>query len=125
MLADRGASEHFLDDDLVPRMKNQMKDYTSLNVRETIVATGNRTLHGTATGTLHGTIVDQISKTRRVWFLSLIVSGLGHRVYSSSVTVQKRVTTILEEGKPHRRKNGAVVPLTRRRLGSDCIRSGD
>lgn len=100
--------------ELIPGLKDRMKDYELLDVPRTIVATGNRELRGTATGIFYGTIVDQTGKTHRVGFPSLIVSGLRHQVFSSSVTMKWGITTILVEGNPNLRKGGVVVRLQQR-----------
>ena len=77
VLVDGGATEHFLDDELVSGLKDRMKDCTLLLVLKTIVAAGHGELCGTETGILYDTIVDQTVKTHRVRFPSLIVSGPG------------------------------------------------
>ena len=89
MLADSGETEHFLGDVLIPGLKDRMKAYALRDVRKIIVAASNRELHGTATGILYGTIVDQTGRTHRARFPSLIVSGLGRHVFSSSVAMKK------------------------------------
>lgn len=89
------------------------------------MATGNRELCGAATGTLHGTIVDQTGNAHRVRFPSLTVSGLGRHAFSSSVAMKQDITTFLEEGNPHRRKGGLVVPFTETGLGYDSIQNGE
>ena len=100
VLVDSGATEQFFVDDLIPGLRNRMKDYALLGVPKTIVAAGNRKLYGTATGILQGTIIDQTGKTHRVRFPTLIVSGLGRHVFSF-VTTKPGVATILDEGNPH------------------------
>ena len=96
----------------IPGLKDRVEDYALRDAPKTIVAAGNRELHGTAaTGSSHGIIVDQTGKTHRVWFPSLIVSGLGLQVFFSSVAMKPGVVTILEEVNPRLQKSGVVTPL--------------
>ena len=59
MLVDSGATEHFLDDELIPGLKDHLMNPTPLDVPKTTITAGNRKLLGTMTGTINGTITDQ------------------------------------------------------------------
>ena len=63
---DSGATEQFFVDDLIPGLRNRMKDYALLDVPKTLVAAGNKQPHQTSAGILCGAIVDQTGKTHRM-----------------------------------------------------------
>ena len=56
MIVDSGASDHLVDDDLIPRLRNSMKNYKKLKEPKIIVTTGNKEVFATATGTIWGYI---------------------------------------------------------------------
>ena len=107
MLVDSGASKQSLRDSLLRNEELQ----TASRSKKKIVAAGNRELRETATRIVNGTTIDQTGKTHRVWFPSLIVSGLGLQVFFSSVAMKPGVVTILEEVNPRLQKSGVVTPL--------------
>lgn len=87
-LVDSGTTEHFLDDKLVPGLKERMNDRALLDVPKILVVAGNWDLHGTETGILHDPMVDQTGTMYRERFSSLVVSGLGRYVSSSTVAMK-------------------------------------
>lgn len=110
------ATECILDDELIPGLKDPMKDYALLGVSETLVTAGKNELLGTATGNLYGIIDDQTGKNHLMRFVSLIGSGLGRHVLSSSSDAMTRgITTVLGQGNPPLRIDGVVVPTQQRK----------
>ena len=111
MLVDSGATEHFLDDELIPGLKQLMQDYNLLEEPKKIVTAGNQVLLGTATGILPCVITDQNGSTHQVGFPSLIVSGLGRHLFSSSAAAARGTSTIIEAGHPRLTRGDIIVPL--------------
>lgn len=113
VLVDSNAAEYFLDDELIPDLRDRLMNPTRLNVLEVIITAGDREMLGALTGTMHGSITDQGGKPHRAHFPRTIVPGLGRRTFSSSTAVERgiTITTTLEAGDPHLRKGNIVVQL--------------
>ncbi len=111
MLVDSGATEHFVDDQLIPELKEKMLNYTVLSTPKKIRAAGKHILLGTVTGILIGSITDKTGKKHEVGFPSVIVSGLGRHLFSSSDAASRGISTVIEPGNPHLKRNNIVVPL--------------
>lgn len=94
-LVDSGTTEHFVDDKLVPGLKERVKDRALLDAPKIFMVAGNRDLHGAATGILHDSMVDQTGKMYRERVSSLIVSGLGRYVSSSTVAMKRSVAKVV------------------------------
>lgn len=105
-----------LEDELSPGLsQDRGKDYPLLDGPKVIVAAGTSELLETAAGILHGIMmVDQTGITHRARFPSLVGSDLRRDVFSSSVTMERGIVIIPEEGIPHVRKDGAGMPLEQR-----------
>ena len=58
LLVDSGASESFLDDELIPDLKTRMRDFKTLSTPREITTAGKHTLHGIGTGIISFTIRD-------------------------------------------------------------------
>ena len=58
MIVDSGASDHLADDELIPRLRDNVKDYKKLKEQKIIVTPGNKEVFATATGTIWGCIID-------------------------------------------------------------------
>ena len=52
MIVDSGASDHLADDELIPRLRDNVKDYKKLKEQKIIVTPGNKEVFATATGTI-------------------------------------------------------------------------
>ena len=52
LLVDSGASESFLDDELIPDLKTRMREFKTLSTPREITTAGKHTLHGIGTGIL-------------------------------------------------------------------------
>lgn len=111
MLVDSGATEHFLDDELIPGLKDILLDYELLDNPKKIAAAGQRVLLGTATGVLPDTITNQNGGVHKANFRIVIVSGLGRHLFSSSAGMVRGIATNLEPGYPRPKKGDIVVPL--------------
>lgn len=58
MLGGSDATEHVLDDELAPELKDRQMNPTLRNVPKTIISAGNRKLLGIMTGIVYCTITD-------------------------------------------------------------------
>ena len=113
MLVDSGASDHLIDEELIPRLRKSMRDYKKVNDPKTIMTNGNKKLFAAATGTIWGYIIDQAGKRVRVRISVMFVPGLGRNVFSSIKAMQSGVSTILETGNPLLQFDSSTsLPLT-------------
>ena len=87
MIVDSGASDHLVDDELIPRLQNIMKDYKKLQEPKIIVTAGNTEVLATATSTIWGHIIDQTGQRVPVRISAMTVPGLGRNLF---LTVQQQ-----------------------------------
>ena len=113
MIVDSGASDHLIDEELIPRLRKSMTDYKKLTDPKTIMANGHKKVFATATGTIWGYIIDQAGKHVPLRISAMFVPGLGGNVFSSIKAMQAEVSTILETGNPHFQFDSSTsLPLT-------------
>ncbi|CAM9877412.1 unnamed protein product, partial [Laminaria digitata] len=98
MIMDSGASEHLVDNELIPRLRDSMREYKKLKEPKTIVTAGNARVFATATGTIWGCIIDQAGQRVPVRISATIVPGLGRNLFSSVKAMNSGVSTILKTG---------------------------
>ena len=100
MLVDSGASDHLIDEELIPRLRKRMKDYKRLKEPK-IIMTNEKKVLATATGTILGYIIDRSGKRVSVRTSAMVVLALGRNVLSSIQPIQSGGSTILVTGNPH------------------------
>ena len=100
MLVDNGASDHLIDEELIPRLRKSMRDYKKLMDPKTIMTNGNKKVFAPATGTIWGYIIDQAGKRVPVCISATFVPGLGRHVFSSIKAMQSGASTNPRDGKP-------------------------
>ena len=105
MLVDSGSSKHFVDPKLVHRVESRMQDYTQISPPMKIKAAGHNTLLGIAQGTLLVVVRDTQDICRTVKLPIVRVPGLGRNLFSTAMTAQKGVKTIIT-------KAGSIVDLS-------------
>ena len=77
LLVDSGASESFLDDELIPDLKTRMREFKTLSTPREITTAGKHTLHGIGTGIISFTIRDSHGTQLPVNMRALVVPGFG------------------------------------------------
>lgn len=74
-IVDSGASDHYVDSELIPGLRYVVKDYIELQIHREITTAGKYTLHEKATGTLHVLIKNSNGKSERASLKVTIVPG--------------------------------------------------
>ncbi|CAN0560803.1 unnamed protein product, partial [Laminaria digitata] len=98
MLVDSGASDHLVDGELIPGLRQGMTEYQKLDQPKPIETTGNMKVFATATGHVCGHIINQSGQPIPVRIFVLIVPGMGRHLFSSARAMKSGVSTILETG---------------------------
>ena len=111
LLVDSGATDHYLGDKLVPRLRDKMLNLIKLVVPKRIPTVGGHALLGTEQGIMFGTFADNKGLRHVVKLLSVIVSGLGRNIFSSAVASKKGVKTIIKDGKHRMTEGNVILPL--------------
>lgn len=111
LLVDTGATETMLDDRLIPRLKEIMREYKQLVKPKAITVAGDHELKGTATGVVHCTVKDSRGEQQDVRLRGLIVPGLGRNIFSPTALMKKGVRLIVEAGNPHLAVGDYIIPL--------------
>ncbi|CAN0529167.1 unnamed protein product, partial [Laminaria digitata] len=93
---DSGASDHFIDDELLPGLREGMKEYKTLTEPKPIETAGNKKVLATATGTICGHIINQSGEDIPVRISVVVVPGIGRHLLSSARAMRSGVSTILE-----------------------------
>ena len=84
MNVDSGASDHLVDEELIPRLRDSMQDYEKLKEPKIIVTAGSKEVLATATGTIWGYIIDQAGQRVPVRIYVMIVPRLGRNLFSAT-----------------------------------------
>ena len=104
-ILDSGASGHHFDDELHPSLKDKLLTYKESDKPRMIITARRHVLLGTATSTASGVVVDENGTTHRVDRSGLVVTGLGHHLFSASQAAKT--------GLHHHRLSPAVGTRTR------------
>ena len=110
LLADSGASESFLDDELIPDLKTRMREFKTLSTPREITTAGKHILHGIGTGIISFTIRDNHGTQLPVNMRVLVVPGLGRNIFAPTAELRNGVRFVLEK-KPYLTIRGTVIPL--------------
>ena len=110
LLVDSGASESFLDDELIPDLKTRMREFKTPSTPREITTAGKHTLHGIGTGIISFTIRDNHGTQLPVNMRALVVPGLGRNIFAPTAELRNRVRFVLEK-KPYLTIRGTVIPL--------------
>ena len=111
MLVDSGASDHFVDDELISGRQQMMRRYRKLDTPKPIVTAGNKKVFATGTGTICGHIINPTGLPIPVRIFALIVPGMGRHLISSATAMKSGVNTILQQGNPHIKFNSTTSLL--------------
>ena len=82
MIVDKCASDHMIDDELIPRSWNSMRDYKKLTEPTTIVTAGIKKVFATATCNILGYIIDEAGERVPIRIAAKFVPGLGRNLFS-------------------------------------------
>ena len=104
MLVDSGSLKYFVDPKLIRGADSRMMDYTEINPTMEIKAAGHNTLFGTAQGILLVLVRDTQDACVTVKLPIVLVPGLGRKLFSIALAVQKGVKTIFT-------KAGCIVDI--------------
>ena len=105
-----GASGHYFDDELHSDLKYKLLSYRELERPHTIVTAGRHVLLQTATDTASGVIDDENGIKHRVVLPGLVVSGLGHYLFSESQAAKTGLSTIIDS-RPCLEQGQHALPL--------------
>lgn len=101
-MADSGALDHLVDDQLIPGLRHSMRDSKKLKEPKTVVTACSKEVFVTATGTIWGYITNQVGYPIPVCISATIVPGLRCTLFSPAKAMKLGVlSTILETGNPH------------------------
>ena len=110
LLVDSGASESFLDDELIPDLKTRMREFKTLSTPREITTAGKHTLHGIGTGIISFTICDNHGTQLPVNMRALVVPGLGRNIFAPTAELRNGVKFVLEKN-PYLTVRDTVIPL--------------
>ena len=111
LLVDSGASESFLDDELIPGLKQAMREFKGLSTPKEITTAGKHTICRVGTGIISFTIHDSHCAQLPVNLRALVVPGLGRNIFTPTVELKNGVGFVLEVGNPHLTIGGIIIPL--------------
>ena len=116
---DSGVSEHYLDIDLHPGLRDRMLDYEILKEPHQIITAGEHVIEGITKGTIIGTFNGQHGEKLQVAFSTIAVPGLGRHLFSAFVASRMGVVTIFDSVQPRLEMGDVTVPM--KRLDNDTI----
>ena len=112
VMVDSGASGHYFDDALIPRLRYRLENYQELAIRRYITTTaGGHQLEGAGQGLLRGHIIDAQGVQRLIQISVLIVTGLGRNLFSVKQASRNGVVSIFDKYNPRLEANNFTLPL--------------
>ena len=97
MIVDSGASDHYIDDKLVPGITSMMRNYRKLIPARDITTAGLHKLYGTATGEIRVEVTDSDGETKTARLPITIVPGIGRNLFSPGTALLKGVKTVISD----------------------------
>ena len=117
VMVDSGASSHYFDDALIPRLRYRLENYQDLAIRRYITTAGGHQLEGAGQGLLRGHIIDPQGVQRLIQISVLIVPSLGRNLFSVKQASRNGVVSIFDKYNPRLEANNFTLPL--QELGND------
>ena len=111
LLVESCASESFLDDELIPGLKERIREFKELSMPKEITTAGKHTIYGVGTGIISFTIRDSHGTQLPVNLRALVVPGLGRNIFATTAELKNGVRFVLEVGNPHLTIRGITIPL--------------
>ena len=111
LLVDSGASESFLDDELIPGLKERMREFKELSTPKEITTAEKHTIFGVGTGIISFTIRDSHGAQLQVNLRALVVPGLERNIFAPIAELKNGVRFVLEVGNPYLTIGGIIIPL--------------
>ena len=111
LLVESGASESFLDDELIPGLKERVRELKELPTPKEITTAGKHTTYGVGTGIIAFTIRDSHGAQLPVNLRALVVPGLGRNIFTPTAELKNGVRFVLEVGNPHLTIGGIIISL--------------
>ena len=94
MLVNSGASDYFVDTELIPELQQSMKQYQRLYQPKPIVTTDNQRVVTTSMGTICGHTINLSEQPTPVRAFAMVVPGMGRHLISSSRAIQSAVRAV-------------------------------
>ena len=82
MVCDSGATFHYVDNELLPKIEHEMLGYMRFSPPVRILTAGGHLLSGTGKGVLHSTATDQQGNQHSVRLTAIGIPGLGKHLFS-------------------------------------------
>ena len=111
LLVDGSVSESFLDDELIPGLKERMRKFKELSTPNEITTAGKHTIYGVGTGIISFTIRDSHGARLPVSLRALVVPDLGRNIFAPTAELKNGVRFVLEVGNQHLTIGGIITPL--------------
>ncbi len=110
MMVDSGASDHYVDDKLVPWIKSKMINLQEINPAREITTAGMHTLYGTATGDIACEVTESNGEVHTARIPIVIVPGIGKHLFSSGSAKSRGIKTVIGDS-PRLEKDNVHFPL--------------
>ena len=113
IFVDSGASKHYLDIDLNPKLRERMMDYEILKELHQIITAGEHVIEGIAKDSVIGTFNGQHGEKQQVAFSAIAVPGSGRHLFSPLVASRMGVVTIFDSVQPRFEMDDVTIPMKR------------
>lgn len=107
MLVDSGASDHFVDDELIPGLRQSMTGYQTLDQPKPIEIAGNIKMFATPSGKMCRHIINPSAQPLPLRISVMIVPGMERHLFSARA-MRSGVSAILETGNPNLQFDGVT-----------------
>ena len=111
VMVDSGASGHYFDEALIPRLRYRLETYQELAIRRYVPTAEGHQLEGGGQGLLRGHLIDAQGVQRLIRISVLIVPGLGRNLFSVKQASRNGVVSIFDKYNPRLEANNFTLPL--------------
>ena len=108
-MVDSGASGHYFDDALIPRLRYRFDNYQELAIRRYITTAGRHQMEGA--GQVWGHIIDAQGVKRLIQISVLIVPDLGRNLFSIKQASRNGLVSIFDKYNPRLEANNFTLLL--------------
>ena len=111
ILVDSGASDHYVDEFLIPELNRRLLDYTCLTTPRRILIAGGALLDGTGEGNLQRVIIENYGNGHFVRIQILVVPTIVHNLFSVKTATRNGIVSIFDRENPRLEAFAITLPL--------------
>ena len=111
ILVDSGASDHYVDEFLIPELNRRLLDYTCLTTPRRILTAGGALLDGTGEGNLQRVIIENYGNGHFVRIQIFVVPTIVRNLFLVKTATRNGIVSIFDRENPRLEAFAITLPL--------------